>query len=302
MTAKNDLERTCGLFLEDASEDVNYDYTDYPVYIRDGLLSSYCNYAAQAHWHDDVELIYIRSGEMIYNINGNIVALYPGEGIFVNSRQIHYGFSDHKECDFLCIVFNPSILCVSSLVKNAVINSLTENLQFPYCKLQPAISWQKKVLRTLSSVNAKDKSTAHIMHLQSKFYHIWELLFENMPEAGISAGMEAEHLSTLRTMLDYIRINYMNHVTLLSISASGNICESKCCRLFQEYLQTTPISFLNSHRIKIGMELLRNSSFSVTEIADLTGISGVSYFSELFRQKTGHSPREYRKRILEKSV
>jgi AraC-like DNA-binding protein len=50
------------------------------------------------------------------------------------------------------------------------------------------------------------------------------------------------------------------------------------------------------------MELLRNSSFSVTEIADLTGISGVSYFSELFRQKTGHSPREYRKRILEKSV
>ena len=37
MTAKNDLERTCGLFLEDASEDVNYDYTDYPVYIRDGL-------------------------------------------------------------------------------------------------------------------------------------------------------------------------------------------------------------------------------------------------------------------------
>ena len=40
---------------------------------------------------------------MSYNVNGTIVRLGEGEGIFVNARQLHYGFSEERtECDFLC--------------------------------------------------------------------------------------------------------------------------------------------------------------------------------------------------------
>lgn len=93
---------------DDYSEAIRYDRPDYPIYVRRGTLSHYPNYAAPSHWHDDVELIAVLDGEMDYNVNGDITTLHPGQGIFVNSRQIHFGFSGSRtECDFICVILHP---------------------------------------------------------------------------------------------------------------------------------------------------------------------------------------------------
>lgn len=97
---------------DDRSEKVRYDYTDYPIYVRRALLSAYPGYAAPTHWHDDIEFIAVLSGEMQYNVNGEIVTLNKNEGIFVNARQMHFGFSAKKKnatlfaffCILLCFV------------------------------------------------------------------------------------------------------------------------------------------------------------------------------------------------------
>lgn len=39
---------------DDRSEIVHYDFEDYPIYIRKALLSSYNNFEAPSHWHDDI--------------------------------------------------------------------------------------------------------------------------------------------------------------------------------------------------------------------------------------------------------
>ena len=78
---------------DDYSEKVQYDDPDYPVMISRDFLSSYPNYAAPSHWHDDIELIAVLSGQMQYSVNGEIFGLCAGEGVFINSRQMHFGFS-----------------------------------------------------------------------------------------------------------------------------------------------------------------------------------------------------------------
>ena len=65
---------------ENNSEKVCYDIHHYPVYIRRGLLSHYLNYSAPNHWHDDIELIAVLSGEMEYSVNGEILALKKRTG------------------------------------------------------------------------------------------------------------------------------------------------------------------------------------------------------------------------------
>ncbi|MGN0464776.1 MAG: cupin domain-containing protein [Lachnospiraceae bacterium] len=77
----------------DLSERVYYNIPDFPVYIYRSLLSSYPNFSAISHWHDDIEFILVESGHMQYNINGKTVILREGEGIFVNTKQFHYEFS-----------------------------------------------------------------------------------------------------------------------------------------------------------------------------------------------------------------
>ena len=79
--------------MQDASEIVRYDEVGIPLSIREGLLSAYPNHRALCHWHEDIEWVYIRSGQMNYYMNGKRVLLNTGEALMVNSRQMHYGYS-----------------------------------------------------------------------------------------------------------------------------------------------------------------------------------------------------------------
>ena len=114
---------------DDRSEIVHYDFEDYPIYIRKALLSSYNNFEAPSHWHDDIEFLMIQSGQMQYNVNGKILTLEQGQGIFVNSRQMHYGFSEsHRECEFFCILIHPMLLCtLPAYEKNFVLPLIRNN-------------------------------------------------------------------------------------------------------------------------------------------------------------------------------
>ncbi|MFR2168171.1 MAG: cupin domain-containing protein [Coprococcus sp.] len=57
-------------------------------------LSLYPDYRGVSHWHDDVEFIMMMDGQMTYDINGQSIDMQTGEGVFVNSRCLHYGYSD----------------------------------------------------------------------------------------------------------------------------------------------------------------------------------------------------------------
>ena len=91
--------------MRDASEIVRYDEVGIPLSIREGLLSAYPNHRALCHWHEDIEWVYIRSGQMNYYMNGKRVLLNTGEALMVNSRQMHYGYSENgQDCDFIRIL------------------------------------------------------------------------------------------------------------------------------------------------------------------------------------------------------
>ena len=88
----------------DLSENVAYNNPVFPAYIKRGQLSNYPDFRAVSHWHDDLEFILILEGQMSYDVNGQKLSLQAGEGIFVNSRCFHYGYSDaHNECIFIII-------------------------------------------------------------------------------------------------------------------------------------------------------------------------------------------------------
>ena len=132
----------------DGSERVKYNIAGLPLYVLRGILSTYPNYAAESHWHDDLEFIAVQSGKMQYNINGEIVNLHTGNGIFVNAKQFHFGFSDcHSECEFLCVLFHPALICLSQDMEKTFIAPIVGNTALSYCVLHGNIEWENRVLK-----------------------------------------------------------------------------------------------------------------------------------------------------------
>ncbi len=280
----------------DGSERVKYDYDGYMAYIRRGLLSNYPNFAADSHWHDDLEFISVLSGSMDYNVNGEIVHLKAGQGIMVNARQVHYGFSsEQNECDFYCILLHPMLLCISQNIDREFVSPILSDSSLPYILLDSQTDWQKKLLSDIEDIYlCKGKPNAPL-YVQNLFYHIWIILSENALKVR-RAKRQDRNLSVLKDMLVFVQKNYASKITLADIAKSGNVSKSTCLSIFKKYLQDTPTNYLIGYRLKRAMRLLEDREWSVTEIALSVGFSGVSYFAETFKKVYGCSPSEYRQK------
>ena len=280
----------------DYSEKVQYDDTDYPIYRKYCALSSYPNYTAHSHWHDDIELIAVLFGEMQYNINGKVVTLRQGEGIFVNSRQMHFGFSSaKKECYFLCILLHPMLLCATTAYERDYVLPILNHGNLPFVHLHKDIPWQREIWNKIQLIYDVREETAAQMKTQIAFLSIWTTLYENMPPIEKKIKHLDGDLQIIKNMIGFIQQNYKDKISLSDIAASGVVGQSKCCKLFAKYLRQTPNLYLTQYRLNKSMFLLRCTDKTVTEIAVEVGFSNGSYYAEIFKKWVGKSPTEFRK-------
>ncbi|MBU5429107.1 AraC family transcriptional regulator [Kineothrix sp. MSJ-39] len=277
----------------DASENVAYNNPDFPAYIKKGQLSSYPDFRAVSHWHDDLEFILILNGHMSYDVNGQKLSLQTGEGIFVNSHCFHYGYSDaHTECLFICILLSPKLLSVNTYFTENCLNPLLQNRNFPYQKLSPAVQWQNSVLQDLAMLYENNTDAIQPYIILEKTVHIFRLLFENMNFIPDYHKNTADILA-LTAMIGYVQKNYPGKILLKDISYAGNCCKTKCTSLFQKYLHTSPMLYLNRYRLEKSVFLLQNTTMSVTEIAYTCGFSNTSYFCEIFHKYYNTTPGKF---------
>ncbi len=278
----------------DGSEKVKYDYDGYYAYIRRSVLSIYPNFAANGHWHDDLEFMYILSGTMEYNVNGEIVKISEGNGIFINARQMHYGFSSEKqESEFICILLHPMMLCTSGSIDRDFVSPFIADSSIPYILLDKEILWQKEILDDIQKMyDCKDKSYAQL-YIQNLFYHIWIQFTENSMKT-VTKRKPDKNLSVLKDMLSYVQKHYDQKVTLEDIAKSGNISKSTCLVIFKKYLRDTPTNYLINYRLNNALKLLKETDLSVSETALSVGFNSISYFTETFRRVYRCSPVEYR--------
>ena len=93
----------------------------------------------------------------------------------------------------------------------------------------------------------------------------------------------------------YLEANYMNDITLDDLADISHLNKYYMTHAFTKYCGCSPISYLCQIRIQASMELLANTDFSITEIANSTGFSSQSYFSQRFQKSCGMTASAYRK-------
>ena len=232
---------------DDRSEKVQYNNISYPIYIRRGILSRYPDYAAPSHWHDDIELIAVLDGQMDYNVNGEVVALHKGEGIFVNSRQMHFGFSASKmECVFICILLHPAILCTTLAYEQDFILPVVRNHNAPYIFLDSNSGWQMDILREIYEIDQCKEQKAAPLRVQSSFSKIWSLLYENIPSEGYITNAESGDLAAVRNMVGFIPKNYALKISLHEIALSERWGRVNAANYLQNFSASLPIPILTA--------------------------------------------------------
>lgn len=88
------------------------------------------------------------------------------------------------------------------------------------------------------------------------------------------------------------------NLSLKEISKDLNIHPAYLSRAFSKHFDNLSFGdYIRKHRIEKAITLLNNSSYSLTEIAYLTGFSDQSHFTRIFKSHTGKNPSAYRKEL-----
>ncbi len=92
----------------------------------------------------------------------------------------------------------------------------------------------------------------------------------------------------------YIEYNYMNKIFTSQIAEFLSIDRSHFYRIFKKATGSAPEHYLMCYRIQKAKDFLKNSKYSITEIATFVGVPDVYYFSKMFKKIVGVSPTKYR--------
>lgn len=277
-------------------EVLHYDNPDFPVFIRRNYIEQPDELEdAFIHWHDELEFIYVLSGDIKYLINGERIALRAGEGVFVNSRQLHRILGGTNKCELLCLIFSPMLLCAAKYVTGKFVQSILSAEDLPYIFLKSDMDWQKNILKKIAAIYESTNYGEEELEIMAHLYHMWHLIVNNVKGQKQKSNANND-LMYVKTMIEFIQGAYEERVTLYDICKSGNMGKNKCTSLFWKYTNMSPVDYVRHYRVEKGIELLKYSHMTITEIAYATGFSGASYFAETFRKYMGCSPVQFREK------
>ena len=95
----------------------------------------------------------------------------------------------------------------------------------------------------------------------------------------------------------FIENNYHMNLSTDNIATECNVSVSYLHQVFKKRLNTTPGDYLIGCRISAARNMLINTTLPLIDIAFRCGFNSQSYFSYCFKDHTGLSPKDYRKKF-----
>ncbi|HHX05742.1 MAG TPA: helix-turn-helix domain-containing protein, partial [Pseudomonas sp.] len=101
----------------------------------------------------------------------------------------------------------------------------------------------------------------------------------------------------VKQVQEWLQAHYAQRFTLDELAQRFNVSKRTLIRRFNAALDSPPNAYLQSLRIEAAQKLLEETEFSVDLVMSQVGYEDASSFRRLFRNRTGVTPTEYRKRF-----
>ena len=97
--------------------------------------------------------------------------------------------------------------------------------------------------------------------------------------------------------LESVKKNISNpEYSVGDLSLDVGMSKTQLNRKMQAIVNVTPLQFIRSIRLKRAAQLLKATTCSVNEIADLTGFNTIKYFNLHFKEEFGMTPTQFREK------
>lgn len=240
-----------------------------------------CDY----HWHEAIEIYYVKQGSLLLNIDGHTQRLYAGDIGIVYWGLAHRGsdFYDHTIHYILQIDLRdmPYLSSYPQL-------QLPSN-QYPTLCIQPKAT---KYLDTIIDEMHKKQPDYELAVVASILNFFRWLLCQKKEETLLVQSTHPQSLTHVHSILKYLNHHFSEQVTLEEMSLKLGLSKPYMCRLFKKHTGQTIIAHLNEQRCQYAAALILDG-LSPTKACEYSGYNDYNYFSRTFKKIMSVAPSQY---------
>ena len=272
---------------------------DFPYVMKAIDFSDFRNCFVPWHWHNEIEIFYMKSGGIEYYLPGGRVNFPAGTVGIINSNVLHKTrpyFGMEKDIQLIHLV-TPSFLAgeQGSRIEQKYITPLVNNPQFEFVKIAPGDKKRRKLYRLIrKSFELKDTDFGYELKLRNILAQIWLEMYALSDDLWADNKTYSNVSDKIKAVIVYINEHYAEKISVKQLATVAFVSERECFRLFQECLHMTPIEYIVNYRLQNACRMLAGTQESVTKIAQSCGLGSSSYFGKIFREKLGCTPSQYR--------
>lgn len=251
------------------------------------------------HWHEEMEVIKVQSGVSNFCVEGVWYTACAGDILILRPFAMHsINRFENQDASMDAIVFNLRLLGSDEADDLCTLKYfaplLNERHSMP-CIVRTTDSWYHSFDESLTSLLTVDEKAEGAeldikANLYWMFYHIYANRLINV-KTNVS---EDKRNYMVRKVLEFIRTEYMNEITIEKIAKQCGYSEFYTMKLFRQFTGCSCLDYVNNYRLTVAGRKLRDTDAEVSAIAYQVGFNNVSYFNRQFKKQYGMTPKEFR--------
>ena len=247
------------------------------------------------HWHDELEIIYVKSGFLTVSISGENYIGTPGDAFVVSPGNLHFMGSQAGEVDYFTFLF--PLKYISFFTDDMLDDKLLEPLNSGHLMICPRVKDTAKELceQLIDIYMAKtDESESKITTQVRTKIILLQFILEMWKKGFVTENDTSGRNTVEKEMVSYIQQNFTGTISLKEFGEQFHLSEKYISRYFKEHFHITLSQYITYLRLENAKQLLQDTDLSVTETAMQSGYQNVSYFIRSFKKAYGISPLKYR--------
>jgi len=254
------------------------------------------------HWHNELEICHVRQGTGKYLINGYEYFFEPGDVFIINNDEIHLAFDD-TDLIMRVILFNPSLIWSggANLLDYEYLSPFEETGTRYSNKLSHDHPHIAQITGVLDEIQKEYdlKQPQYQLMIKALLLKLMTNIIRYFGNEEVSSSdkkISLHDVKKIKEIAEYIEDNFTCKMQLKDLSEKFNISISKLYRLFRCFSNVTPMEYITCMRVSAAKRELISTDKKIIEISENCGFDSISNFNKSFKNLTGMSPREYRKR------
>lgn len=253
------------------------------------------DYSFKGESHDFWELVYVDNGEIIIRAAKEEIVLKQGEAYFHYPNQFHNIKANGKVA--------PNVFIISFVCRSGAMSYFKKKGHFKFGANNRELI--KKILEEGTGIYGDQQKDPTLKEPVFGGHQMIKICLEMLLISLIREDTKTQVFPSSQSLDNHIASeikqlleeNVYGNIDIHSVCKKLNYGKTYLCRTFKNATGKTIMRYYSELKIAEAKKLIREKIYNFTQISNMLMFNNPHYFSCVFKNMTGMTPREYRNSV-----